>query len=69
MATKVKGALGFDLSHRYVAAWAIWVCTVHNTSSEITECTNGPQQLGQLFQSLGYLLHALILNLKDALTW
>jgi hypothetical protein len=38
-----KRVLEFGLSHRYVAAGAIWACTVHNTSPEITECTNGPQ--------------------------
>jgi hypothetical protein len=69
MAVKVKGALGFGLSHHDVAVEAIWVCSVHNTSSEIIECTNGPQRLEQLFQSLGHLLQALILNLKYALTW
>jgi hypothetical protein len=42
MAVKVKGALGFDLSHHYVAAEAIWACTVHNTSPKIIESTNGP---------------------------
>jgi hypothetical protein len=36
MTTDVKGALGFDLSHCYVAAGAIWACMVHNTSPEIT---------------------------------
>jgi hypothetical protein len=69
MAMEVKGALGFGLSHRYVAAGAIWTCTVHMTSLQITECTNGPQRLGQLLQSLGHLLQASVLNLKDALTW
>jgi hypothetical protein len=43
MAMKVKGALGFGLSHRYVAVWAIWACTVHSTPPKITEFTNGPQ--------------------------
>jgi hypothetical protein len=66
MVTEVKGALGFGLSHHYIAVGVIWVVTVHNTSPEITECTNGPQRLGQLFQSLGHLLQAPILNLKDA---
>jgi hypothetical protein len=42
MAAEVKGALGFGLSHRYVAAGVIWACTVHNTLPEIIECTNGP---------------------------
>jgi hypothetical protein len=42
MAMKVKGTLGFDLSHHYVAAEAIWACTVHSTSPEIIESTNGP---------------------------
>jgi hypothetical protein len=42
MAAEVKGALGFGLSHRYVAARAIWACMVHSTSPEIIECTNGP---------------------------
>jgi hypothetical protein len=40
MVMEVKGALGFRLSHCYVAVGAIWACTVHNTSPEITECTN-----------------------------
>jgi hypothetical protein len=43
MATEVKGALRIGLSHRYVAAEAIWACTIHNTSPKITECTNGPR--------------------------
>jgi hypothetical protein len=42
MAAEVKGALGFGLSHHYVAAGVIWACTVHNTLPEIIECTNGP---------------------------
>jgi hypothetical protein len=69
MAVEVKGALEFGLSHRYIVAGVIWAVTVHNTSPEITECTNSPQQLKQLFQSLDLLLQAPILNLKDALTW
>jgi hypothetical protein len=69
MVVEVKGALGFGLSHRYVEAKVIWACTVHMTSPKITECTNSPQQLRQLFQSLGHLLQAPILNLKGALTW
>jgi hypothetical protein len=56
MAAEVKGALGFALSHHYVVAGAIWACTIQNTLPEITECTNGPQQLRQLFQSHGHLL-------------
>jgi hypothetical protein len=36
MVAKVKGSLGFGLSHPFIAAWAIWAVTVHNTSSEIT---------------------------------
>jgi hypothetical protein len=40
---EVKGALGFGLSHHYIAAGAIWVVMVHSTSPEIIECTNGPQ--------------------------
>jgi hypothetical protein len=69
MVVDVKGALGFGLRHCYVVAGVIWACMIHNTSLEITECTNGPQRLEQLFQSLGHLLQAPILNLKDALTW
>jgi hypothetical protein len=46
MVAEVKGALGIGLRHHYVAAWAIWACTVHNTSPEITYCTNSPQRLG-----------------------
>jgi hypothetical protein len=69
IAAGVKGALGFGLSHRYVAAGVIWACTVHITSLEITECTNSPRWLRQLFQSLSHLLQAPILNLKDPLTW
>jgi hypothetical protein len=42
IAMDVKGALGFGPSHHYVAAGAIWACTVHNMSPEITECTNSP---------------------------
>jgi hypothetical protein len=37
-----NGALGFGLSHRFIVAEAIWAVTVHNTSPEIAECTNGP---------------------------
>jgi hypothetical protein len=36
MVAEVKGALEFGLSHRYVAAGAIWACMVHSTSPEIT---------------------------------
>jgi hypothetical protein len=43
MAVEVKGALGFGLGHHYVAAGAIWACTVHNMSPKITECTNNLQ--------------------------
>jgi hypothetical protein len=43
MVLEVNGALGFGLSRYYIAVGAIWVITVHNTSLEITKCTNGPQ--------------------------
>jgi hypothetical protein len=43
MAAEVKGPLGFDLSHHYIAIGVIWVVTVRNTSPEITECTHSPQ--------------------------
>jgi hypothetical protein len=43
MAPEGKGALGFTLTHHFIAAGAFWAITVHNTSSKIAECTNGPQ--------------------------
>jgi hypothetical protein len=49
VAVEVKGALGFSLTHGYVAAGVIWACMFHSTLPEIIECTNGPQQHGQLF--------------------
>jgi hypothetical protein len=69
MATEVNGALGLHKCHRYIPPGEIWAGTVHTTSPEITVWTNSPQQLWQLFQSLDHLLHAIILNLKVALTW
>jgi hypothetical protein len=43
MAVEEKGGLGFDLSPLFIVAGAIWALTVHNASSLITRCTNGPQ--------------------------
>jgi hypothetical protein len=43
MAVDVKCGLGFDLSPLFIATWAIWAPTVHNASSLITGCTNGPR--------------------------
>jgi hypothetical protein len=48
MVAEVKGALGFGPSHHYVAAAAIWACTVHSMLPKIAECTNGPQRLWKI---------------------
>jgi hypothetical protein len=42
MMMKVKGTLGFGLSHRFIVAGVIWAVTTDNTLLEITKCTNGP---------------------------
>jgi hypothetical protein len=41
MVADVKGALGFGISHHYVAARVFWACMTHITSPEITEYING----------------------------
>jgi hypothetical protein len=69
MAAEVKRALVFGNSHCYIAVGVTWACMVHNMLPKITVCTNGPQRLRKLFQPLGHLLLASILNSKDALTW
>jgi hypothetical protein len=40
MVADVKGALGFGISHHYVAARVFWACMTHITSPEITEYIN-----------------------------